>query len=345
MPPGISVRSLACVFPSRSLKNSDPPYTQIPDVPPEWWAFWGVRSRGVFDPENGERHDQVAERACREALTLAGLDAREVDVITTNSSSLVLQTKEGEMLLPRLAGRMKRALGASAALAFDVEQECISFLIHLQNAAAFIRSGRARHVLVCSVERISDMLDFTDKSATIFGDAAAAAVISADDKGDLLASAYISRPEHYHIATLRWKYPRRTTEQLPEEFKPYFDLQEGADGDMKQFVPVYVPKMVNECLARAGTSADSVDFFVFHQPSPILIRLWAHAVGAPPERYCTTIETRGSLGSASIPVTLHRALAEGKIRAGHRVMLAGAATGWGFAAQLWNWSGTRVNAL
>jgi 3-oxoacyl-[acyl-carrier-protein] synthase III len=338
------MRSLACVFPNRSLKNSDPPYTQIPDVPPEWWSFWGIRSRGVFDPAQGERHDQVAERACREALKLAGLDAREVDVISLNSSSLVLETKEGEMLLPRLAGRVKQALGASSALAFDVEQECISFLIQLQNAAAFIRSGRARHVLICSVERITGMLDFTDKSSTIFGDAAAAAVISADEAGDLISSAYISRPEHYHIATLRWKYPRRSAGR-PEEFKPYFDLIDGADGDMKQFVPVYVPKMVKECLARAGTSSEAVDFFVFHQPSQVLVRLWAHSVGAPPERYCTTLETCGSLGSASIPVTLHRALSQGKIRPGHRVVLTGAATGWGFGAQLWNWNETRVNTL
>ncbi|WP_394836390.1 3-oxoacyl-ACP synthase III family protein [Pendulispora rubella] len=344
----MAVRSLACVFPARSVSNTEAPYTQIPNVPHEWWQFWGVQRRGMFDTAAGETHDRVAVRACREALRIAELEAADIDLVLANTSNLVVSTRAGQRFFPRLAPVIREELGARSALAMDVEQECLSFLIHLQNAVNLIRMGRCKRVLVCSVEHITDLLDYTDKSATIFGDAAAAAVVTADSDGaSLLASSYVSRPEHYDLATLRWRNPRYKAkdEVVPDDFHTYFDLREDAADGMRKFVPVFVPEMVKQALERARLRADDVDYFVFHQPSPILIRGWANALGASRERYCTTLETRGSLVSASMPITLHHAIERGHVGPGKTIVIAGASTGWGFGAQVWRWGETRINVL
>ncbi|MBE0833762.1 3-ketoacyl-ACP synthase, partial [Escherichia coli] len=137
----------------------------------------------------------------------------------------------------------------------------------------------------------------------------------------------------YEVATGRWRLPENPT----GEAKPrlYFSLFSDGQNKMASFVPTNVPIAMRRALEKAGLGSDDIDYFVFHQPAPFLVKAWAEGIGARPEQYQLTMGDTGVMISVSIPYTLMTGLREGKIRPGDRIVMAGAATGWGFAAQVW----------
>ncbi|MFD2786730.1 3-oxoacyl-ACP synthase III family protein [Hymenobacter rubripertinctus] len=336
MLPNAAIRSLAIQMPSRHVRNDEEPYASIPDIPHNWWRFWGIKARYLIDREQGETAETLAVQAAEKALAQARLRPQDIDLILCNSTCFAGWSTERSKALPRFAQQLKIRLGCVGALAIDVEQECITFLISLQMATHYIASGQARHVLVCASEYISGVLDFSDLSSTTFGDGAAVAVVSADSAsaGKLLASSYASNADFYDLATVKWRYPVNGPPQ-PEQFWSYFTLDRNAPAEMQKFVPEGVPAVVRKALAKAELTPDDIDFYVFHQPSKILVSLWANNLGVDEDRFLLTLGEYGCMVSVSMPVTLYEALRQGLIKPGNRVVIAGAATGWGFGAQVW----------
>lgn len=338
MSPTASIRSLAIQMPSRHVRNDQEPYASIPDIPSNWWRFWGIKARYLIDREQGETAETLALQAAEKALSQAQLRPQDIDLILCNSTCFAGWSTERTKALPRFAQQLKQRLNCTRALAIDVEQECITFLISLQIATHYIAAGKARHVLVCASEYISGVLDFSDLSSTTFGDGAAVAVVSAGladtTAGRLLASAYASNADFYDLATVQWRYPVNGP-QRSAQFWSYFTLDKNAPVEMQKFIPEGVPAVVRQALAKAELHPDDIDFYVFHQPSKILVSLWAHNLGVDEDRFLLTLGEYGCMVSVSMPVTLYEALRQGLIRPGHRVVIAGAATGWGFGAQVW----------
>ncbi len=264
-----------------------------------------------------------------------------VDMLICSASSPIM-TDAGDVLpdlrgrlYPRMANVLSKQLGLSRALPLDSQMECASFLLNLRLAASMIRQGKAEKVLVVCSEYISNLLDFTSRTSTLFADGCAVALLTRgdDDSCDLLASAEHSDATFYEVATGRWRLPENPT----GEAKPrlYFSLFSDGQNKMASFVPTNVPIAMRRALEKAGLGSDDIDYFVFHQPAPFLVKAWAEGIGARPEQYQLTMGDTGVMISVSIPYTLMTGLREGKIRPGDRIVMAGAATGWGFAAQVW----------
>lgn len=341
------IRSMAYTLPRRRISNQESPYRDIPNIPEGWWERWGCDNRACFDSEGGEYAEDLLACAALRALELAELTPGDVGLILGSTSGLGVRDRDGWALSPRIAARVKRAIGARSAVTWDLEHECLSFLAGLEIAVNYLRQGRFQNALLCCAEHPTGSLDFTDPSATIFGDGVVCAVLTGDrDDGELLSSAYESISQLYPLATLQWRHPtaKPEAERRPEDLWAYFTLKEEAPGLMQQFVPVEVPAMVNRCLAKVGMTPADVDFFVFHQPSQVLVNLWAASLGVGPDRFMTTMQDYGSLLAAAMPITAHRAMEEGRIKPGSKVVIAGAALGWSFGAQLWRWGQTRFAA-
>jgi 3-oxoacyl-[acyl-carrier-protein] synthase-3 len=342
----IAISSLSISMPKKHYSNDEPPYSEISNIPTNWWRFWGIKGRYLLDREEGETALQHAIKASKESIRKAKINLEDVDLVLCNSTCFAGWSEEKNRVFPRFAHRLKEELGIPNALAIDVEQECITFLISVQIASNYIKTGRYKNVLVCSSEYISSVLDFSDLSCSTFGDGTAAAIISADaPTGGLIASSYGSDAEFYDVATVKWKYPQNSSlaDQKPEDFWSYFSIDKNAPAEMQKFVPQAVPRVINQALEKANLTSEDIDFYIFHQPSKILVDLWANAMRIDDDKFLLTLNHYGCMVSVSMPVTLYEALKQGKIKPGDKVVIAGAATGWGFGAQIWEVGDIQVN--
>jgi 3-oxoacyl-[acyl-carrier-protein] synthase-3 len=332
----ISIKSLSTAMPKNHVTNDVPPYSLLPNLPPNWWRFWGIKGRYLINRDAGETAESLAVRACNSAIKNSGLVPTDIDLIICNSTCFVGWSEDRNNAFPRLADRMSKVLGCTKALTMDIEQECITFLIAMQIASNYISSGKYKNVLVCSAEYISGVLDFSDKSCSTFGDGAAAAILSSDtDNGKLLSSAYSSNADFYELATVKWQFPENKPNPEPKDYWSYFTLDNNAPAEMQKFVPTGVPTIVRKALEKTNLTISDIDYFVFHQPSKILVNLWANGLDIDEDKFLLTLEHYGCMVSVSMPVTLAESIKQQKIKSGDTIVIAGAATGWGFGAQIW----------
>lgn len=342
---GVSIKGVAYSLPDRIVNNDDAMFADIPDLPDNWWRFWGINSRNLVGEGGSEL--SLALDACNKAMRAAEVGVGEIDLVLSNTTNFFLTAlsdeetvqKNRRRIYPRLSTSLKNSLKLDNAHSWDVEAACASFLFNLQVAASFIKQGRYRTILVCSSEQMSAMLDFSSKSSTTFGDGAAAAVLTRAnvDEANLLASSYYSDAQNYEVATGRWRYPENipVEKRHPENFSVYFTLVEDGQKRIAGMMPETVPKVTREALEKANLTTDDIRSFVFHQPSTVLIESWAHQLGIEPERYQTKISDCGCLVSASIGVTLCETIANHQLARGDHIVLAGAGAGWSFGAQVW----------
>lgn len=336
----VKIAGITCEQPKVKVANDDPVFNHLPEMSGRWWRFWGIQQRGFYKPSEGENELVVGKRAVSRLLNATETLAEEVDALLCAASCPIL-TDSGNVLPnnvarlhPRLGRILKQELGLTNAIHIESQMECASFLLNLRLASSFIQQGLAKKVLVVCCEYISNMLDFTSRSSTIFADGCAAVLLTeSNDGSDILSSSQHSNAEYYELATGKWRFPEIPKPNDP--LKMYFTLLEEGQAKMQEFVPGNVPIAVNRALEKANLNSDAIDFFVFHQPSPMIMHAWATGVGCPEEKYLRTLDDNGVMVSASIPFTLYTALKEQKISSGDTIVMAGAATGWGFAAQVW----------
>ncbi|MEO8183695.1 MAG: 3-oxoacyl-ACP synthase III family protein [Deltaproteobacteria bacterium] len=341
----VAIKSITSALPARRVHNHDAVFDAVrASLPGSWWDFWGIESRPLMDRQRDSAVSMGAA-ACQSALELAGLRATDVDLILVNLSSPLIAEGDARRMFPRLSEELRQKLGAANAVSWDVEMECLTFMLLLQLAAGFIRSGKYARILICSVETMSEILDFGSRDSTTFGDGAAAAVITADDiGGDLLAASWGSDAEFYDVATVRWRQPAQGGEQ-----SVYFTLAPDGRKRMMDFVPKTVPTVVEGALRQAGLAASDIAQFIFHQPGRILIESWANGIsracGDITDRYPITLRHNGCLVSVAIPSTLVHALEHRLIAPGDHVLLGGLGTGWCYGAQVWRWGSTAFGTV
>ena len=156
-------------LPDRKVTNDD--LAQLVETSDEWIRErTGIGERRISE---GDGVAQLASRACERALEMAGRKPQEVDLI-------IVATCSAEYLLPNCACQVQSELGASAAVAFDLNAACSGFLFALHTAYAYIHSGIYKNALIVGAEVLSKMVDWTDRSTCVlFGDGAGAAYVEA----------------------------------------------------------------------------------------------------------------------------------------------------------------------
>lgn len=325
-------------MPKNSIANDEPPYSEIEVISKTWFRFWGVDSRYIIDTKSGERAIDLAIEACKDAISLSNLQPDEIDLILCNSTCFDGWSQDETKVYPRLSQDIKLKLGCSNAVVLNVDQECLTFLVSMQIANGYLKNSQFKNILVCASEYISSILDFTDKSSTIFADGAVAAVLGqGNPSSGLISSAYKTNAEVYDLAVAQWRYPKypKNNEILDEDYGLYFTIEEDTQAKMQKFIPVLVPEMIREALSKINLKTEDVDFFIFHQTSKTMVDIWANAVDIDYDKYILTVQNYGCLASASTPVTLYEAIKQGRVKTGDTVVIAGAAIGWGFGAQVW----------
>jgi 3-oxoacyl-(acyl-carrier-protein) synthase III len=325
----VRIASICRRLPARVVSNAEPPFNRLPDIA-MLQQFWGIEARPVIDTAVGETEISLAVDAAAQAITLAGITPQDIDLILANTTGP--QMTGVETLFPRIAHQLASALCCPLVASADIEVECASFLVQLQIACDHVASGRASHVLICSTERMSAILDSEASSSIPFGDGAVAAVVSRSTSPafGMIDSLYFSDPTHFDLATVEW---HANGDGTPAQ--PRFMLAAGGERALAELVPGAIPLVVQGLLERTGRRIADIDAFVFHQPSTFLHDAWVRKLKIPKDRVLCNVRTNGCLVSAALPLALHDSLRSGLVQPGQTVLFAGLGAGWAYAAQLW----------
>jgi len=268
----------------------------------------------------------MAAEAARAALAAADLPAGALDMILSASAI-------PEQLIPAMAPlvQARLGLGKSGIPCFDVNASCLSFVTAFDLAAQMIEAKRARNILIVSSEIASRGLPWRrdPDTAAMFGDGAAAAVISAADgrPGGLVASHMESWSEGYHDCEVpaggtRFDLHRDTGAFIEGAF---FRMDGKAAYRLAARV---VAPFLDRLLAKAGWRLGDVDLVVPHQASRGAIDHLSGRLGIPRGKIIDILASHGNQIAASIPTALHHAFAAGRILKGSRVLVLGTSAGF-----------------
>jgi 3-oxoacyl-[acyl-carrier-protein] synthase-3 len=300
-------------LPDRVVTNDE--IVQRLDTSDEWIVRrTGIRERRIIAPD--QPLAELATRACALALEDAGRTAAEVDQI-------IVSTITPDRVTPGLAPYVALALGAERASAVDVNAACAGFVYALDQAAAQIESGRAGVILVCGAEALSRITDHDDRStAPLFGDGAGAVVVAGGEL-ELGCGGFVLGTDASQADML---YAERVDPMLRMEGREVYRHA------IRRMVAA-----TSEAIERAGLTIDDIDLFVAHQANVRILTATANELGLPPEKLMVNIDRVANTSSASIPLALAQAEAEGRLEPGAIVALSafGAGFVWGSGVVSW----------
>jgi len=307
-------------LPQRVLTNAE--LAQTVDTDDEWIVTRsGIRQRHVAAP--GETTSDMATAAAREALAMAGLAATDVDL-------LIVATTTPDMVFPSTACIVQAKLGIRGGPAFDVQAVCSGFVYALAIADRMVAAGAARNALVIGAEIYSRILDWTDRSTCVlFGDGAGAAVLVPAGEAGILAACLHADGHYKDILCVPGQIDSGAVRGHP------FVRMDG--GHVFRFAVRVLAEACEEALAATGMTADSIDWLIPHQANIRIMDATARKLGLPHDRLVVTVDRHANTSAASIPMALDCAVRDGRIRAGHHVMLAGVGGGFTWGSVFLRW--------
>jgi 3-oxoacyl-[acyl-carrier-protein] synthase-3 len=321
--------SVGVAVPPGVLTNAD--LTRMLDTSDEWIVErTGIRERHIATPD--QTVAMLSQEASEKALSRAGLTAADVDAI-------VLATASPDRLLPSTACDLQALLGADKAAAFDIAAACPGFLFATGVAEGLIASGQSEIVLVVGAEKLSTITDFQDRStAILFGDGAGAAVVrrATSNNGRGILSTFLKSDGK--LAPLLYRPGGGSVDPISEkvvcERSHYMKM---AGREVFKAAVLTMAEACDEALRRAGVSAAEVDLLIPHQANIRIIEATAKHAGMPMDKVMVNVDRYGNTSSASIPLALDQAIAEGRVKSGSVILLVafGAGFTWGSSVIRW----------
>lgn len=316
---GAVVRGIGIYHPENILTNAD--LERMVETTDEWiTARTGIRQRRILPEDSPLQASDFGAAAARMAMEKAGVSAEEID-------GIICAAANPDKQFPATACFIQEKLGARNAFAYDLTAACAGFVFGVNQGAMFIDSGQCRNVLVIGAELLSRVLDWTDRNTCIlFGDAAGAVVLG---RG----------PAERGVLRSRLQSEGGLAGIL------YLDLS-GPDGkramrmDGKQVFKAavtVVADIVRSTLSQAGHSPRDLDLLVMHQANVRILSAIAEKLELPPEKVIVNVDRFGNTSSASIPLALHDAEAQGKLKPGALVALAAVGGGMSWGCNLIRW--------
>jgi 3-oxoacyl-[acyl-carrier-protein] synthase-3 len=278
----------------------------------------GIRARH-FAPD-GVFASDLAAVACREAMASAGVLPADIDLI-------IVATSTPDMVFPSTAALLQHKLGIAGCPVFDVQAVCSGFIYALTVADALIQSGTAHKALVVGSEVFSRILDFNDRTTCVlFGDGAGAVVLEASDKPGILATDIHADGKHSGILCVPGHVSGGSIlgdPLLKMDGQAVFKLAVGVLEDTARAV-----------LAKAGRSAEDVDWLIPHQANIRIMQSTARKLKLSMDKVVVTVDQHGNTSAASIPLALDHAVRQGQVKRGDTVMLEGVGGGFTWGAVL-----------
>jgi 3-oxoacyl-[acyl-carrier-protein] synthase-3 len=298
--------------PSRVVTNDELAATV--DTTDEWIrSRVGIASRPIAGPD--ETLADMAVAAGGKALAASGLSPEDIDLV-------IVATCTPESPIPNTAATVARRLGISAPGAYDLNAACAGFCYALASASDAVRAGTARHVLLIGAEKLSQWVDWTDRSTCIiFADGAGAVVVGP-----------VSDPADAGIGPVVWGSAGDMADKIYIPDRNGFIIQEGQA--VFRWATTALHPVAKQACEAAGVDPTELAAFVPHQANLRIIEAIARRLGAPQALVADDIVTAGNTSSASIPLAIARMLERGELASGAPVLLLGFGAGICYAGQV-----------
>lgn len=305
--------------PPRAVTNDD--LSRMVETNDEWIRQRvGVAERRV---STDEWTSEMATKAAVAALENAGVKPTELDLI-------LAATVSGETISPSVSAMVQHNLGATCP-AFDINAACSAFIFLLETAAGFFARGKAQRVLVVGAERLSGILDWTDRSTCIiFGDGAGAAVLA---NGDGYLDSTLTVAGGDDVIKIP-HFPGSSPFFEREIESPYIHMK---GQETFKYAVNAMSGDITTLLTRNALTADDIKYIVPHQANRRIIDFTAKKLGIPAEKFYVNIEKYGNTSSASVPIALDELNRAGALEPGDLVILSAFGGGLANAACLLKW--------
>ncbi|KQR46824.1 3-oxoacyl-ACP synthase [Frigoribacterium sp. Leaf164] len=267
----------------------------------------------------------LAETAARQAIERAGIRPDQIGVV-------LVSTVSGGVATPSVATLLAERIGANPAAAYDISAACAGYAYGIAQADSFVRSGLAEHVLVVGAEKLSDIIDPTDRTISfLLADGAGAAIVGPSDTVGISPTVWGSDGSKWDAIGMT-STMQEYREGAGEVAWPTL-RQEGPT--VFRWAVWEMVKVAKLALERAGVTSDQLAAFVPHQANMRIIDEFAKQLGLPDTVVIgRDIATTGNTSAASIPLATHRLLEENPELSGGLSLQIGFGAGLVFGAQV-----------
>ncbi len=279
--------------------------SKVVDTNDEWIVTrTGINTRYV---STDETITELSVKAAKKALVKASLTGKDLDLI-------LCSTMKGDYACPSLACLLQRDIGADCP-AVDLNAACSGFMYALDQADAYISSGKAETILIIAAEMMTRHLDWTDRATCVlFGDGAGAVVVR---KGDGLKSIIITAKGDDQLLVIgntfcKSPYGRQI------DIDPKFRMK---GGEVYKFAVTSVLRDVKEVMKTAGVKTKDIKMMIPHQANLRVFQAAKEKLGFTDEQLAVGIDHYGNTSSASIPLMLDELIEAGKIKQGDLIVL------------------------
>jgi len=301
-------------LPEKVLDNHD--LEKMLDTTDEWIRErTGIKKRHVA--VEGETTCDLAEKAARNAMEMAGRNIEDIDLI-------IVATTTPDRIFPSTACLLQQRLDIHGCTAFDIQAVCTGFVYALGVADKFIRSGSHKCALVVGAETLSRILDWTDRTTCVlFGDGAGAVLVEASEAPGILSTHLHADGQYENLLTV----PAGVSSGYDKLLAGEAYVQMKGNEVFKMAVNT-LGRIVDETLAANNMKKSDIDWLVPHQANIRIIQATAKKLKMNMDHVVVTVDEHGNTSAASIPLAFDVAVREKRIKPGETIMME--AFGGGF---------------
>jgi 3-oxoacyl-[acyl-carrier-protein] synthase-3 len=322
-----AITAVGGYVPETKLTNFD--LEKMVDTNDEWIrSRTGISERRILK-EPGKGSSDMAVPAIEEILRKKGLDPKEIECI-------ICATVTPDMIFPATANIIADKIGATNAWGYDMGAACSGFLFALSTGAMYIESGRYKKVIVVGVDKMSAIIDYTDRTTCIiFGDGAGAVLLEPSTDGSGIQDSILKSDgsgRHYLHIKAGGSLKPATAETVAA--REHFAYQEGQA--VFKFAVKGMADVSAELLERNHLTGDDIAWLVPHQANLRIIDATANRMGLAKEKVMINIQKYGNTTAATLPLCLWDW--ENQLKKGDKIVLAAFGGGFTWGATLITWA-------
>lgn len=322
------ISGIASYVPDDILDNDM--LSKMVDTNDEWiTSRVGIKTRHILrDDTLGSSY--LGTQAVLKLLEETGTKPEEIDMV-------ICATSNPDYRFPSTGSIITHNCGLTNAYSFDVEAACAGFIVCLQDANAYIKSGLYKKVIVVAAEKMSSMVDYTDRSTCpLFGDGAAAVLVEPtedENAGIIDAVFHVDGTGMSHLLMKAGGSACPATKETIEN-RWHYIYQEGRAVYKNAVTDMLTSSL--DVMKRNNLTIEDVDYLVPHQANLRIIEAVAHKADFPMEKVLVNIEHTGNTSAASIPLCLDEY--KGQLKKGDKIVLTafGAGFTWGALYLVWD---------
>lgn len=322
------ITGIEAYLPDYILTNEE--LSTMVDTSDEWiMTRIGVRERHIMK-EDGLGTSHMGAEAVKKLLQATGTKADDVDMV-------ICATVTPDMAFPATANIICDKVGINSAWGFDINAGCSGFIFSFDTVRCFIESGRAKKIILVCGERMSGVVDYTDrKTCPIFGDGAVAMLIEPTEDISLGFQDSIMHVDgagrHYLYLTAGGSlYP--TSEKTLKE-KQHYIFQDGQH--VFKYAVSRMADVSGEMMDKHNLTADDIDYLIPHQANQRIIDATGNRMNLPSDKILINIERFGNVAGTSIPLVLWDF--KNKFKKGDTMMFSAFGAGFTWGSILYKWA-------